>query len=82
MLTIQETLIEIYELQSFVRSRVNNEQLENFVTSLVLSGPVYILIYNLISLSEFDQIQKLEIKIKNAQVSLATLQVNEVFQLN
>jgi len=82
MLTIQETLIEIYELQSFVRSRVNNEQLENFVTSLVLSGPVYILIYNLISLSEFDQIQKLEIIIKNAQVSLATLQVNEVFQLN
>lgn len=79
MLTIQETLIEIYELQSFVRSRVNNEQLENFVTSLVLSGPVYILIYNLISLSEFDQIQKLEIIIKNAQVSLATLQVNEVF---
>ena len=49
-----ETLIEVYGLQQLVRSRVNNEQLENFVASLVLTGPVYIMIYNLISLSEYE----------------------------
>ena len=59
--TIQETLIEVYNLQNLVRSRVNNEQLQNFVTSLVLSGPVYLLMYNLIILSEYDQVQKLSI---------------------
>ena len=59
--TVQETLVEVYNLQNLVRSRVNNEQLQNFVTSLILSGPVYLLMYNLISLSEYDQVQKLSI---------------------
>ena len=49
---IQETLVEVYSLQELVKTRVNAEQLENFVASLLLSGPIYILIYNLISLSE------------------------------
>lgn len=68
-----ETLIEVYGLQQLVRSRVNNEQLENFVASLVLTGPVYIMIYNLISLSEYEQLQKLEIIVQNASVNLANL---------
>ena len=82
MQVIQETLIEVYGLQEQVRSRTNNEQLENFVTALILSGPLYIFIYNLISLSEFDQLQKLDIIVQNAQVNLANLQVKEVFQLS
>ena len=53
---IIETLIEVYGLQSLIKSRVNAEQLENFVTSLVLSGPIYILLYNVIGLSEYDQL--------------------------
>ena len=56
ILVIQETLIEVYGLQELIKSRTNNEQLENFVTALVLTGPIYILIYNLISLSEFDKL--------------------------
>ena len=47
-----------------------------------MSGPIYILIYNLISLSEFDKLQKLGIIVQNAQVNLANLQVKDVFQLN
>ena len=46
---------------------------------MVLCGPIYILIYNLISLSEYEQIQKLDIIMKNAQVNLANLQVKDVF---
>lgn len=52
------------------------------MTALLLTGPIYILVYNLISLSEFDKLQKLEIIVQNAQVNLANLQVKEVFQLN
>ena len=62
-----------------VSSRVNQELLENFVTALILEGPVYILLYNLKALSEFDQLQKLSIIIQNAQVNLANLQISEVF---
>ena len=51
---IEQTLVEVYRLQDLVKSRVNSEQLSNFVASLVLSGPIYILIYNLISLSEYE----------------------------
>ena len=54
MRVIQETLIDVYGLQEFDKSRTNSEQLENFVTALILTGPLYIFIYNLISLSEFD----------------------------
>jgi len=79
---IQETLVEVYGLQQLVRSRVNQELLENFVTALVLEGPIYILLYNLIALSEYDQLQKLGIIVQNAQVNLANLQVSDVFQLS
>ena len=52
--TIQEVLIYVYGLQTLVKSRVNSEQLENFVTALVLEGPIYLFLYNLKALSEFD----------------------------
>ena len=52
------------------------------MTALILSGPLYIFVYNLMSLSEFDKLQRLDIIIQNAQVNLANLQVKEVFQLN
>ena len=40
------------------------------------------LVFNLISLANFEEMQKLEVIIENAQVDLANLQVKEVFQLN
>ena len=79
---IQETLIDVYSLQAVVKSRVNMEQLENFVTALVLEGQIYIFLYNLKALSEFDQLQKLTLIVQNAQVNLANLQIDEVFQLS
>jgi len=79
---IKETLIEVYGIQQLVRSRVNQELLENFVTALVLEGPIYILLYGLIALSEYDQLQKLGIIVQNAQVDLANLQVSAVFQMS
>jgi len=39
--------------------------MENYCTSLVLNDIVYIFIYNLITLSELDQVQKLEQVLKN-----------------
>lgn len=53
---VQETLIDVYGLELAVKLRVNSEQLENFVTALVLEGPVYLFLYNLKALSEFDQL--------------------------
>ena len=40
------------------------------------------LVFNLISMANFEEMQKLEVIIENAQVDLANLQVKEVFQLN
>ena len=56
--------------------------MENFVTSQILVGPVYLLVFNLISLSNYEQMQKLEIIVQNALVNLGNLQVREVFQLD
>ena len=43
---------------------------------------MYLLVFNLISMANFEEMQKLEVIIENAQVHLANLQVKEVFQLN
>ena len=40
------------------------------------------LVFNLISMANFEEMQKLEVIIENAQVDLANLQVKEVFQLH
>lgn len=32
------------------------EHLENFVTALVLDGPIYLMLYNLKAISESDQL--------------------------
>ena len=41
-------------MEDRVQTRVAREQLENFVTSQVLAGPLYLLIFNLVSLSNFE----------------------------
>lgn len=51
---IQECLVELYGMADLVKSRVHMELLHNFVTSLVLSGPIYIFIFNLIALGEYE----------------------------
>ena len=52
---IKETVIRFYRIDERVKSRVAKEQVENFITSQILAGPVYLLIFNLISLSNFEQ---------------------------
>jgi len=48
-----------------LKQRLGRELMENYCTSLVLNDIVYIFIYNLITLSELDQVQKLEQVLKN-----------------
>ena len=52
------------------------------MTSQILAGPVYILVFNLISIANFEEMQKLEVIFQNADINLAGLQVKEVFQLD
>ena len=79
---LTETIKRFYRIEKRVKSRCAKEQLENFITSQILAGPVYLLVFNLISMANFEEMQKLEVIIENAQVNLANLQVKEVFQLN
>ena len=51
---LMETVIEFYELHQMVKKRVNKDQLENFVTAQVLSGPVYVLLFCTLALSNSD----------------------------
>jgi len=53
--------------------------MENFVTAIVLQDDIYIFLFNLMTLSQFDQVQKLDFILKNSSVSLADLAVKEVF---
>lgn len=58
---LNETLIQLYGLQSAILKCVlKREQLENFIKAYVLSGASYVLIYNVLTLSQSDQIEKLE----------------------
>ena len=52
---IKETVVRFYQMEDRVQSRVAKEQLENFITSQILAGPLYILIFNLVSLNNFEQ---------------------------
>ena len=79
---MKETIKKFYRIEKRVQSRVAQEQLENFVTSQILAGPVYILVFNLISIANFEEMQKLEVIFQNADINLAGLQVKEVFQLD
>jgi len=47
---IYETVIAYYELRSLV-SGMKRQQIEHLVKSLVLQGPVYVFIFNIMSLS-------------------------------
>ena len=73
MLIYQQTLVEFFEIKESVsgkQNRVNREMLENFITSLVLSGPIYIFMYCLLGIGNYEQIQKLQIIVQGANVSL------------
>ena len=58
---IKETITRFYYMENRQQTRVAKEQLENFITSQILAGPLYLLIFSLVSLSNFEQMQKLEI---------------------
>ena len=51
---IKETIVRFYRIEDRVQSRIAKEMVENFVTSQILAGPVYLMIFNLISLSNFE----------------------------
>lgn len=48
---IYETVVAYYELRSSLASGMKRQQIEHLVKSLVLQGPVYVFIYNIMSLS-------------------------------
>jgi len=60
-----QTFSAFYGLEEMLKQRLGRELMENYCTSLVLNDIVYIFIYNLITLSELDQVQKLEQVLKN-----------------
>ena len=70
---LTETIKRFYNIEKRVTSRVAKEQLENFVTSQILAGPVYLLLFNLISMANFEEMQKLEVIVQNSNVNLANL---------
>ena len=53
--------------------------MENFVTSLVLQGPIYIFAFCMLGMAHYEDIQKLQIILNHANVSLESLQVREAF---
>ena len=82
MSILYSTLEAFYGIDSLLKqSRLSREQLENYCTSLVLDDVVYIYMYNLITLAQLDQVQKLESILKTQRVDLASLPVKEVFHL-
>jgi hypothetical protein len=82
MSILYSTLAAFYGIEDLLKgSRLSREQLENYCTSLVLDDVVYIFMYNLITLAQLDQVQKLESILKTQRVDLASLPVKEVFHL-
>jgi hypothetical protein len=80
----KQTLVDFFRIHHMIdgnKQRVNREMLDNFVTSLVLSGPLYIFVFAILGVTNYEQIMKLQIIIENANVSLQSLKVKDVFQL-
>ena len=50
---------DFYSLEKDMKSRVNKEILQNFALSSILCGPIYVFIFNILSLSKVDEILKL-----------------------
>ena len=73
MAIFQQTMTEFFGLESQVKPRVNREMMDNFITSLVLSGPLYVFVFNILALSNQEDISKLQIIVQNANVSLQSL---------
>jgi hypothetical protein len=53
---LQEVFISFFDLRSAANGKLKREQLENFVTSLVVRDQVYAFIFNLIQLSQYEAI--------------------------
>ena len=53
---LQEVFISFFDLRSATNVKLKREQLENFVTSLVVRDQVYVFIFNLIQLSQYEAI--------------------------
>ena len=69
----KQNIVEFFRIHQMVegnKQRVNREMLDNFVTSLVLSGPLYIFVFAILGVTNHEQIMKLQIIIENANFSL------------
>lgn len=77
---MQEIFISFYDLH--LTGRLKREQLENFVISLVVRDQVYVFIFNLIQLSQYEAIKKLDFILQSAQVTLESLNVKPIFILD
>ena len=66
---IYETVAAYYELRSLV-SGMKRQEIEHLVKSLVLQGPAYVFIFNIMSLSQHQQIKKLEQVMLNRKLTL------------
>jgi hypothetical protein len=64
MSILHQTLSSFYGIEDLLKTRLSREQLENYCTSLVLDDIVYIFMYNLITLAQLDQVQKLDLILK------------------
>jgi hypothetical protein len=64
MSILHQTLSSFYGIEDLLKTRLSREQLENYCTLLVLDDIVYIFMYNLITLAQLDQVQKLDLILK------------------
>lgn len=79
---ICEVIIDFYDLKEVARPNICREQLDNFVTNQVLSDAIYIFLFNLITMSQLNEIKKLSFIFQHAHINLKSLLVKEVFQLS
>ena len=80
MTILFETVISYYEI--IPNSGVKKEQLENLIKGFVLQGATYVLLYDLMCLSQKPQLDQLAKIMKNHNMTLSELNVREVFHLD
>ena len=77
-----DALIDFYSLRKDLTCKENREAFELFVLNHLLSGPVYIFMFNILSLARLEDIMMLKIVLDHVDASLPNLNVKEVFQLD
>ena len=77
-----DALIDFYSLRKDLTCKENREAFELFVLNHLLSGPVYIFMFNILSLARLEDIMMLRIVLDHVDASLPNLNVKEVFQLD